>query len=86
LKKITDGYIARKERGRSGVVLNPKAWYRENIGHGEKLSLRILKEKTNPNRKSRRKYVIVPSARIERKTVAEKPVQNEERALLGKAF
>lgn len=65
LEKITDGYIVRKESGGNGVVLNREAWYRENIGDAEKLFLRILKEKTNPNRKSRRKYVVEPSERIE---------------------
>ena len=79
LEQITDGYLIRKESGGNGMVFNREAWYRESFADAEKLFLRILREKTNPNRKSRRKYVIVPSVRIERKAVLREPTRNEER-------
>jgi len=79
LEQITDGYLVRKKSGGNGVVLHREAWYRENLSDAEKLFVRILKEKTNPNRKSRRKYVVVPSERIERKTLVEKATGNDGR-------
>ena len=80
LEQITDGYLVRKESGGNGMVFNREAWYRESFADAEKLFLRILKKKTNPNRKSRRKYVVVPFKQIERKTVVQQPMPNEERS------
>jgi len=65
LEQITDGYLVRKKSGGNGVVLHREAWYRENLSDAEKLFARILKRKTNPNSKRKRKYLVVPSERIE---------------------
>ena len=77
LEQITDGYLVRKESGGNRVVLHREAWYGENLSDAEKLFARILKEKTNPNRKSLRKYMVVPAERIERRTVVQQPSPNE---------
>jgi len=70
LEQITDGYLVRKESGGNGMVFNREAWYREDFADAEKLFAKILKQKTNPNRKRDRKYILEPSDRIERRTVA----------------
>lgn len=70
LEQITDGYLVRKESGGNGMVFNREAWYRESFADAEKLFAKILKQKTSPNRKRDRKYVLEPSDRIERRTVA----------------
>jgi len=70
LEQITDGYLVRKESGGNGVVLHREAWYRKNLSDAEKLFARILKQKTNPNSKRDRKYVLEPSEQTERRTVA----------------
>ena len=70
LEQITGGCLVRKESGGNGVVLHREAWYRENLSNVEKLFARILKQKTNPNSKRDRKYVLEPSDQTERRTVA----------------
>jgi len=57
LERITDGYLVRKESGGNGIVLHREAWYRETLSEAEKLFARILRQKTNPNSKRKRKYV-----------------------------
>ena len=70
LEQITDGYLVRKESGGNGVVLHHEAWYRENLSDAEKLFARILRQKTNPNSKRKRKYVLESCGQNERRTVA----------------
>jgi len=70
LEQITDGYLVRKESGENRMVFNREAWYRESFADAGKLFAKILKQKASPNRKRDRKYVLEPSDRIERRTVA----------------
>jgi len=56
LEKITDGYLVTKESGGKGKVLNRESWFRETMDAAEKLFSKIVREKTNPARKSQRKY------------------------------
>ena len=70
LERIRDGYLIRKESGGNGVVLHREAWYRENFSEAEKLFTRIIKQKTNPNSKRKRKYVLESSGQNERRTAA----------------
>ena len=57
--KITDGYLVRKESGAGSKVLHREAWFRDSFEDALKLYEKILREKTNPRRKSPRKYTIV---------------------------
>lgn len=57
--ELTDGYIVREESGTGEKVLHTEAWYRESREETLKLYNRILKEKTNPGRRSPRKYQII---------------------------
>lgn len=70
LEQITDGYLIRKKSGGNGVVLHREAWYRENLSDAEKLFARILKQKTNPNSKRKRKYVLESCGQTEIRTAA----------------
>lgn len=57
--RITDGYIIKKESGAGEKVLHTETWYRESWEEALKLYSRILREKTNPERRSPRKYQII---------------------------
>ena len=57
--KITDGYLVRKESGAGSKVLHREAWFRETHEEALKLYEKILREKTNPKRRSPRKYTVV---------------------------
>ena len=57
--QIRDGYLVRKESGAGERVLHREAWFRESYEEANRLYCRILKEKTNPKRKSPRKYSII---------------------------
>ena len=70
LERITDGYLVRKESGGNGIVLHREAWYRETLSDAEKLFTRILRQKTNPNSKRKRKYVSLIKVEAPRRTYA----------------
>ena len=57
--KITDGYLVRKESGAGNKVLHREAWFRETLEGAVRLYEKILREKTNPKRRSPRKYTVV---------------------------
>ncbi|RLA93120.1 MAG: hypothetical protein DRG83_21465 [Deltaproteobacteria bacterium] len=57
--QIRDGYLLRKESGAGERVLYREAWFKESYEEANRLYCRILKEKTNPKRKSPRKYSII---------------------------
>ena len=59
LEKIRDGFIVSKESGADRKVLHKESWFRETLEEAEKLFRRILLQKTNPSRKSPRKYKII---------------------------
>lgn len=50
-------FIVRKESGAGGIVLDRRAWVFNDIKLSEKFYVRIIREKTNPDRKSPRVYV-----------------------------
>ncbi len=83
LERITDGYLVRKKSGGNGKILSREAWFRENLPEAEKLFVRILREKTNPNRKNPRKYVVESSEQID--SVLELPQHVSTLAERGKA-
>lgn len=58
LERITDGYIVRKASGGNGKVYDKEAWFRENLADAERMFSKILREKTDPNRKRPRKYQV----------------------------
>ena len=64
LERITDGFLIRKASGANGRVYDREAWFRESLSDAEKLFGRILREKTNPNRRNPRKYVVESSEQI----------------------
>ena len=49
-------YTVLKESGIKGRVLDKRAWRHENLNEGRKLFERRIKTKTNPERRSPRKY------------------------------
>jgi len=64
LERITDGFLIRKASGANGRVYDREAWFRESLPDAEKLFGRIFREKTNPNRRNPRKYVVESSEQI----------------------
>jgi len=57
--KIRDGYLVKKESGAGTRVLHKEAWFRETYEEAIRLYQKILREKTNPKRRSPRKYTVV---------------------------
>ncbi len=62
IQKISDGYLVCKASGANGKVLNKESWFRETKQEAEEKFQRILSNKLNPNRKSPRKYQMIPSS------------------------
>jgi len=56
IKKITDGYLVCKQSGAKGKVYHKEAWFRETLEDAESLFKKKILKKTDPNRKSIRKY------------------------------
>ena len=52
-------YLLIKESGIKGRVLDKRSWPFENIEEAEKVFNRRIKEKTDPERKSPRKYKLI---------------------------
>ena len=64
LERITDGFLIRKASGANSRGYDPEAWFRESLSDAERMFMKILREKTNPNRKNPRKYVVESSEQI----------------------
>ena len=58
LERIREGFLVRKASGGNGKIYNREAWFRENLDEEEKTFVRILNEKTNPQRRRPRKYLV----------------------------
>jgi len=65
LERISECYLARKESDGNSRVFHRKAWFRESLDEAERFFLRILKQKTDPARKSGRKYHPIGSDALE---------------------
>ena len=59
LEKISGGYLVSKESGGNGRVFHRQAWFRQSFDEADRFFLRIVKQKTDPGRKSERKYRLV---------------------------
>jgi hypothetical protein len=59
LKQAADKFKVLKESGARAVVLDRRSWEFENLEAAEKFYDRQIKHKTNPLRKSPRKYKLV---------------------------
>jgi len=58
IEKLDEGFIVRKESGVSGKILDRKNWWFENYQEAKEYHQKLIREKTNPSRKSPRKYTI----------------------------
>lgn len=56
IKKITDGYLVCKQSGANGRVYHRETWFRETLNEAENLFKKKILKKTDPKRKSIRKY------------------------------
>jgi len=56
LDRVPGGYQVRKESGGNGCVFHRSAWFKKTLNEAECLFSKIVSEKTNPARKSRRVY------------------------------
>ncbi len=56
LVRIKDGFLVRKESGANGRVTHRETWFRPTLEEASKLYQNIIQEKTNPARRSPRKY------------------------------
>ena len=59
IKKISEGYLVCKQSGANGKVYHKEAWFRETFKDAENLFKKKILKKTDPNRKSIRKYRVV---------------------------
>jgi len=59
LNQASDKFEVLKESGARAVVLDRRSWEFENLEAAEKFYNRQIKYKTNPSRKSPRKYKLV---------------------------
>jgi len=60
-----DFYCVCKESGGNDRVLDRRIWLVKTIKDAERLFTRKLQSKTNPARKSRRKYIIDPAGQLQ---------------------
>ncbi|MBW2021254.1 MAG: hypothetical protein JRI39_15140 [Deltaproteobacteria bacterium] len=51
LERVTDGFLIRKASGANGRVYDREAWFRERLSDAERMFMKILREKTNLNRR-----------------------------------
>ena len=58
LLKITDGYLIRQESGAGQRILHREIWFRDSIEEASRLYHKIIERKTDPHRRSPRKYTI----------------------------
>ena len=56
LESLMGKYLVRKESGTKKYTLDKRIWKFDDFVKAEKFYIRKVKEKTNPNRKSKRKY------------------------------
>jgi len=56
LESLMGKYLVRKESGTKKHTLDKRIWKFDDFVHAEKFYIRKVKQKTNPNRKSKRKY------------------------------
>lgn len=61
LISINEGYLVEKVSGAVGHANHSEIWFRSDFDEAEKKFKRIIADKTNPNRKSPRKYHVVNS-------------------------
>ena len=66
LEKISGGYLVSKESGGNGRVFHRQAWFRQSLDDADRFFLRIVKQKTDPGRKSERKYRLVKCQEFQR--------------------
>ncbi|MFZ2634265.1 MAG: hypothetical protein WA081_17765 [Desulfosalsimonadaceae bacterium] len=59
LSQASDKFKVLKESGARAVVLDRRSWEFENLEAAEKFYNQQIKHKTNPSRKSPRKYKLV---------------------------
>ena len=56
LIRISEGFLVRKESGCNGKVTHRETWFRETLEEASRLYQAIIQEKTDPSRRSPRKY------------------------------
>jgi len=56
LIKISEGFLVRKESGCNGKASHGETWFRPTLEEASRLYQGIIQEKTNPSRRSPRKY------------------------------
>lgn len=56
LESISDGYLVCKASGVQDKVLDRESWFRSSLDEARVKFQKIISSKTNPNRKSPRKY------------------------------
>lgn len=66
-------YVVRKISGAKGRVLDQREWPKCDLPEAEQLYRKKLLEKTNPNRKSLRKYVIEAGQQLPLKRISTAP-------------
>ena len=57
--QIDNGYLVHKNSGAGERKLNSETWFRPSLTEADNKFSRIVKDKTNPDRKSPRHYKIV---------------------------
>ena len=56
LIRISEGFLVRKESGCNGKMIHRETWFRETLEEASRLYQGIIQEKTDPLRRSPRKY------------------------------
>jgi len=67
IRKISEGYLVCKQSGANGKVYHKEAWFRETLEEAESFFKKKILKKTDPNRKSIRKYRVVNYSTFENK-------------------
>ena len=62
IEKLDEGFIVRKESGSQNKILDRRNWWFEMYPDAKEYHQKLIREKTNPSRKSPRKYSIKSTA------------------------